>query len=154
MCTDAWQHVSVYLQLFWEVEFSPVLWPDVRPHDLFKSSEDSMIDAAQPLCLMNGYTMLAIRGQKLVSTAPKKDKKMCVNFLCCSRLTLPSCCERWFLSKMLIKNKESLHWVSVVLHYLHYFFKLDEENKIESSAISHSETKLDDLRSIQRQYAD
>lgn len=73
--------------------------------DLFKSSEGSMIDAAQPLCLMNGYTMLAIRGQKLVSTAWKKDKKMCVKFLCCSRLTLPSCCERWFLYEMLIKNK-------------------------------------------------
>lgn len=31
---------------------------------LCKSSEDSMIDAGQPLCLMNGYAMLAIRGQE------------------------------------------------------------------------------------------
>lgn len=62
---------------------------------LFKSSEDSMIDAAQPLYLMNGYTMLAIRGQRLGSTAWKRIIK-CVEFLHCSRLTLPSCCEGLF----------------------------------------------------------
>lgn len=72
---------------------------------LFKSSEDSMIDAAQPLCLINGYTMLAIRGQKLGSTAWNRILK-CVKFPCCPRLTLLSRCERRFLIKCISRTRK------------------------------------------------
>lgn len=88
-----------------------------------------MIDAAQPLCLMNGYTMLAIRGQKLRSTAWKRIIK-CVKFLCCPRLTLLSCCGRCLLIKCISRTRGTLHWVFAAF--------LLNENNIQLTWISHS----------------